>query len=289
MKKLFYILSGIIIAAAGCTERVDIPLDDTYTRLVVEGYLTTDTTTHYVFLSRTTSYYYNQDSPKVSDAVVTITDDLGGSIQLSETEPGVYATNPDYYGVTGRTYTLNIYLEEEIDGYTEYDATSSMPKIYPVDSITLIPQPDWGEYGYVEVGCFYLDPPTKDYYMFDIYKNGDHLTDTISYRDVTDDEFFNGSYTNGIGVGYLDQGYEREILEQGDTVLFRASSINEDYATFIWTLQEEVNYSAPLFSGHPANVKGNISKGAVGFFATYATAYSSRIADQELVQALKKD
>jgi hypothetical protein len=32
--------------------------------------------------------------------------------------------------------------------------------------------------------------------------------------------------------------------------------------------------SNPLFSGPPANVKGNISNGAIGFFAAYTTSRS---------------
>jgi hypothetical protein len=285
MKKLIIPIVILAFMVAACTERVDIELDDTYTRLVVEGNLTTDTTTHYIILSKTTSYYYNQQPPMVSNAVVTISDDAGNTIQLTESEPGYYSTEPDFYGVSGRTYKLRIFLEEEINGFKEYEAESTMPKIYPVDSIILRPQPDWGESGYIEVGCYYQDPPTKDFYMFDIYKNGEHLTDTISNRFVTDDLFYNGSYTNGIGVGWLDQGNKRETVETGDTIRFRAASINEEYANFVWTLQEEVNFSAPLFSGPPANVKSNINNGAVGFFATYAVAYSSTTANDALLKS----
>jgi hypothetical protein len=120
--------------------------------------------------------------------------------------------------------------------------------------------------------------------MFDIYKNGDHLTDTITNRFVTDDEFYNGSYTNGIGVGWLDQGYDRETVYPNDTITFRAASITEEYANFIWTLQEEVGFSTPLFSGPPANVKSNINNGAVGFFAAYSNEYSFTVATEQLFE-----
>jgi len=112
--------------------------------------------------------------------------------------------------------------------------------------------------------------------MFNIYINGILITDTLSSKGITDDEFYNGSYTNGIGVGYLDQARNKEKVNPGDTVTFQAGGITEGYANFVWTLQEEVSFSTPLFSGPPANVKGNLSNGAIGYFAAYSTAYSSK-------------
>ncbi len=113
--------------------------------------------------------------------------------------------------------------------------------------------------------------------MFNIFKNGEMLTDTITNRFVSEDEFYNGNYTNGIGVGYLDQSKEREVIRVGDTITFQGCSITEDYYNFIITLQSETGFQTPLFSGPPANVKSNINNGAVGFFAAYGVAYSSKV------------
>jgi hypothetical protein len=277
MRKSFLIITAIVLIVSSCTERIDIQLDDTYTRLVVYGAITSDTTTHYIELSTTTSYYYNEAPPPVTGASVEISDDLGNVESLTEVEPGKYATSPLFYAITGRTYTLGIELASEINGHKSYMASSAVNPIYPIDSIGLVYQPDWGEKGFYEVTCYYLDRPTKDFYMFNIYKNGVILTDTIKYRIVTDDSFYNGNYTNGIGVGYLDQSIEREVIHAGDTITFQGCDITEDYYNFIVTLQSETGYQNPLFSGPPANVKGNISNGAAGFFAAYGVAYSSKV------------
>ncbi len=276
MKKTFFI-PIILLALASCTERIDIELDETYTRLVVFGNLTTDTTRHFVELSTTTSYYYNEAPPSVSGALVEISDDDGQQVLLTEVAPGKYATTADYFALPGKEYTLRVELQEEINGHRIYTATSKVMPIYPIDSIGLIYQPDWGEKGFYEVTCYYQDPLTRDFYMFNIFKNGDMLTDTISNRFITNDDFYNGNYTNGIGVGYLDQANEREELKPGDTITFQACSITEDYFNFIWTLQQETGFSTPLFSGPPANVKSNVSNGAAGFFAAYGVAYSSTV------------
>lgn len=277
MKKSFLAIPALLLFAASCTERIDIQLDDTFNRLVVDGAITTDTTRHYVALSTTSSYYYNEAPPPVTGASLEISDDLGNAVNLTEVEPGKYATSPLFAAVSGRTYTLRIELAEQINGYKTYMATSTVNPIYPIDSIGLVPQPDWGEMGFYEVTCYYLDRPSKDFYMFNIFKNGEMLTDTIKYRIITSDDFYNGNYTNGIGVGYLDQSKEREVLRPGDTITFQGCNITEEYYNFIMTLQAETNFQAPLFSGPPANVKGNISNGAVGFFAAYGVAYSSKV------------
>jgi hypothetical protein len=277
MKKLVIIIPAFLILITSCTERIDIELDDTYTRLVVYGSITTDVTTHFVDLSLTTSYYYNEAPPKVTGALVEISDDLGNVEALTEVAPGKYATSPDFAAMVGRTYTLHIDLQEAVNGHTTYMATSEVHPIYSIDSIGLNYQPDWGDKGYYEVTCYYQDPPTKDIYMFNIFKNGELLTDTITKRFVVQDEFFNGSYTNGIGVGYLDQAVEREVLHTGDTITFQGCNITEDYYDFIVTLQTETGFQTPLFSGPPANVKGNINNGATGFFSAYGVAYSSLV------------
>ncbi len=54
-------------------------------------------------------------------------------------------------------------------------------------------------------------------------------------------------------------------------------SITQEYAEFIWELQEETGMSLPLFSGPPANIKSNVDHGAIGFFTAYSVAYASKV------------
>ena len=270
----------LVLAAVSCTEKVDIDLNSPdFERLVVYGYITTDTTTHTVSLTKTTDYFHNTAPPTVSNAIVEISDD-GGNVHILNEFPqgsGIYETAPDYYADTGKTYTISINLQEKIGGYKFYTASSRVPPINDIDTITLEFHEDWGSEGYFEVQCYYQDPPTENFYIFNIYKNGELLTDTLSEKIVVDDIMYNGNYTNGIGVGYLDQAVTKEKLYPGDVITFQAGSITKEYANFVWDVQEEVSFSTPLFSGPPANVKGNINNGAIGFFAAYSTAYASTV------------
>ena len=272
MKSLRYIII-LFLAITGmysCTERIDIPLDDSDVRLVVDGAITTDTSIQTVILSSTSSYYYDQLTPRVSGAQVSISDGTQ-TFALSEVEAGKYCTDASVFGVPGRTYTLNIKLGSPIGGTTDYSAVSTLYPVVPLDSIALLFHPDWSEKGIWEVKCYVQEPPSVDFYRFLVSRNNVILTDSIDEWFVTDDKFFNGNYTNGATVAYLQQGTAQEGLNTGDTVSVEVNSIGKGYANFLWEAQAELRGSNPLFSGPPANVKGNITNGAVGYFAAYST------------------
>lgn len=275
MKSLLPILFFLMIISQSCTERVDIELDESFTRLVVYGALTTDSAVHYVELTKTTSYYYGETPPPVRNAVVEITEIAGDIVTLEEVSPGKYATPGNFRAVPGTTYNLEIELEEAINGFSHYSASTTVPYVYPIDSVRLRLITGWGPDSIYEVQCWYQDPPEANYYMFNIYKNGVLLTDTLNERFITDDLLYNGNYTNGIGVGFLNQSDDNERLNPNDTITFQGCNLTEEYFRFIYSLVQTTGFQSPLFSGPPANVKSNVSNGAVGFFTAYAVNYSS--------------
>ncbi|MCF8228563.1 MAG: DUF4249 domain-containing protein [Bacteroidales bacterium] len=275
MKRIIYFIIASI-AASSCTERIDIKLDETFTRLVVEGKITDDSTEHTVTLTRTTSYFYNQPAPRVEGAQVSLSDEEN-VFHLTETKAGVYKTEK-MAGIIGRTYTLNIELAEEINGHSSYTATDKMMPVGVIDSIKLHYIDQWEVW---EIRLFAQEPPTTDFYMFNWSKNGKLVTDTIDEVNVSDDKFFNGSYSNGIGVGWFQEEREDERLHPGDLVTLIMSTITEKYANFVWEIQDETGYNSPLFSGPPANVSSNISNGALGYFAAYPNRYASTIVGSE--------
>jgi hypothetical protein len=275
-RNTIHILILFCTLIVSCTERIDIKLDDNYIRLVVDGAISTDSMAHTVILSKTSDYYYNKPAPMVTGATVSISDGVL-SFPLKEELPGVYRTTPAVHGVTGKTYTLNISLATQIGGYTQYTANSTIQPVNRMDSVGLQFHPDWSEGGFWEVKCYVQDPPTVDFYRFLISRNDKMLTDTLNEWFVTDDKYFNGSYTNGAAIAYLRQDSPKEGLSTGDKITVELNSIGKDYADFLWAAQSELYGSNPLFSGPQANVRGNISNGAVGFFAAYSATRSYTI------------
>ncbi|MFC2116646.1 DUF4249 domain-containing protein [Bacteroidota bacterium] len=287
--KTIAIIFSLMILLWNCTERIDIEVDSSFTRLVVEGYVTTDTAAHWVRLSTSSDYFYNQTSPLVGGASLSIYD--GEQIHLlteSASEPGMYFTEADFHGIPGKTYTLRI-RDVDIDGNSEmeeYSGSSILNPVNPVDSIKLRQFSAFDNKGY-EVQIYAWDSPRRDWYAFKVHRNDKLITDTLSELWVQNDEFFNGNYTYGITSQFLSMDKPDEILEIGDTVTFEINGITEEYYNYIIEAQSQIYSQIPLFSGPPANIRTNMDNGAIGFFVAYAIHRSFTIATEDIVFASK--
>ncbi|MCD4730475.1 MAG: DUF4249 domain-containing protein [Bacteroidales bacterium] len=270
----FIILFVLFITS--CTEKIDIDLDTTYQRFIVEGTITTDTMKHGVKLSKSIDYYNIEQPPTLSNAIVTI-DDGFNEITLEENQqnPGYYETDENYFWVVGRTYKLEIELQEEINGHSSFSASSELKPVAPIDSIMVVYIEKWEVW---ELKIYALDPPSEDFYSFEVIKNGIEMTDTVTKRGISDDRYFNGNYTFGISVYYFNSRYEPEVVNPGDTITLRMGGITKDYYNFLVELMDQTfEYRNPMFSGPPANIRTNISNEGLGFFTAYSTSYSSTI------------
>lgn len=270
MKTKIIITLAVAAILSSCKEKIDLKLDSSASRLVVEGSVTNELKKHTITLSRSTDYFNQGASPKVSGATVSVNDG-SCTYQYEEIQAGVYESVEAYAGVPGNTYNLNI----TIDG-NFYTASSTMMHVTTVDSIRLerayIPiQPGVildPEKNYYNILIFCQEPGnTADYYMMDAYKNGVLLTDTVTKKGISDDLFFNGSYLNAMKALQI-------VADKGDTITFRLSNIEKDYVLFLNALHMGTISGSP-FAGTPANLSGNISNGAFGYF--YAASVSSAI------------
>jgi hypothetical protein len=255
---LFAMFAALI---SGCTERYDIKLDESFTRLVVDGSISNETTGHLVRLTTTTSYFSNEEPPPVSDAVVYI-DNSVGKFRLTEDKnsPGNYYTPSDFYAMPGTNYTLEINLKDKIGDADRYEAKTQMPLTnFQIDSVVIEYQQLWDFY---LLKLYAYDPPSIDFYKFDALINGQMITDTASRSLIVDDRFFNGNNTNGLGVMFL----RPDEVSAGDTVTLVMSAVSKDYYDFFVQLRTESGPGNPLFSGPPANIASNVKEGGLGFF-----------------------
>ncbi len=279
MKRILTYILFIIIAATACTERIDLTLDETYTRLVVDGGISNDTAPYQIILSKTADYFYNEPTPRAVNATVTLSDGIV-TVPLTETEPGksgIYETDSTFFGTIGQTYSLNIQLAQPIVNHTNYYSTCKMMKVARLDSIQVVLQPDWGPEGIWEIKVFAQEPGDEvNYYMFHYYRNDTLITDSIWKIAYSDDSFFNGNYINGITAVYIRNGNDWEDFRPGDKVTLKMSGITKEYFDFISQVQM-AGYNIPFFTGPPANVVGNISDGAIGFFAAYSNSWASTV------------
>jgi len=280
--QICFLILGIFILFS-CTERIDIPLDTSFTRLVVEGGITTDTMAHQVRLARTAAYFNAAAPLPVLGAQVYITDSIQ-QFQLTENpdKPGLYETNSNVFGLPGHTYTLHI-LNVDInnDGkMEEFSASSFLAALHPPDSIKVnyvsrFYQNVW------EVKFYGQDPEDqRSFYLFKVRRNGRLITDTLRGMRVSSDEYYNGAYIKGEPIAILRQGRANEKLNSGDTVTLETYSITEGYYNFILDVYMESNGSDP-FGGQPANISTNMSGKAIGYFTAMAVARNSYIWKQK--------
>jgi len=278
-RKIFHIILLAVIAVA-CTEKVNLKLDSTYTRLVVDGNVASDSGIYAVALTTSADYFSNAPLPRVVNAAVTLTDGAR-MFTLHESQPGVsgiYQTDPGFAGQIGKSYTLHISLHDPIGGISSAEATSELPPVPRLDSVaanleTTASRPK----GRWIIKLWAQDPGNEaNFYLFNLYKNGKLMTDTINKKAISDDKFYNGSYMNGVPVMRLNNDNSWEALKPGDTITLQMSGITKQYYNFI----QEVDLSGlniPFFTGPPANIKGNVSNGGIGFFAAWSNSFKSAV------------
>lgn len=275
--KYLFILAFVGVS---CTERMDISLDSTYTHLVVDAEITTDTMAHCVHLANSADYFYNQELSPVTGADVKVTDgtDTLDFTEKSET-PGYYYSPSDFYGIAGRTYTLLINnIDINADGETEkYYATSYLPPVATPDSINVLKaKVSYFDY---EIMFYGQDPAdTHDYYMFKLRRNNVMLTDTLTEASYSDDEMYNGLYLSNISVYSLFKSNQDQNIVAGDTLTLEFSGITKGYFKFLDELRAETQGSSPM-GGQPANLSTNFNDADMvsGFFSAYSIKRVSHI------------
>jgi hypothetical protein len=277
LKKYGYML--LLLAITACTERIDIKLDETYTRLVVNGKIMTDSTYQEITLSKTADYFYNQPVPMVVNAIVSVSDGENQYL-FRETEPGisgVYRSETAFPGRIGKTYTLNVELDQPISDHSTFTGNSFLPSVTKLDSISYEYHPEYGEKGGYLLTVYAMEPGDEtNFYMFNWYKNGVLMNDSLDNLSISDDQFINGNYIDGAAVAYVSNASSWEHLTAGDTVMIRMSAITKEYYNFLFEIQLS-QFNIPLFSGPPANVSSNINNGGVGFFTAYSSSFATTI------------
>ena len=273
------ILFLLAIIAASCVEKINVNLDPTYVRLVVDGYISTDTSRYAINLTQTADYFYNAPIPRVTNASVAIFDG-DSTYSLKETVPGksgVYEFESAFHGIVGKTYTLNISLAGEIGGSSNYSSSCQLMSVTHLDSTSVVFHEDWGKDGFYEVKVFAQEPGNEvNFYMFNLYRNGVLMSDSISKVVVSDDKFINGSYINGLGTFYLNNSNPWERLFPGDIITLQMSGITKEYYNFVDEVKS-AGFNIPFFVGPPANVVGNVNNGGVGFFTAYSNSYATTV------------
>ncbi len=245
---------------SACEDVVELDLPDGETRLVVEGTVYYGQPLQEVILSTTAPFFADGETPRVSDAVVVIEDNLGNRETLLEVEKGIYQL--DKQGELGKSYRIEITLS---DGRKYGSSYQDLNPIAQIDSIYYqyqrLPFADENDSTF-SINFDFTEPgESEDFYRWNYYVNGEYFNEDVTF---TNDEFFNGIEVKEVGI-------VREFLEKGDTVLIEQMSITKEYYDFLVRFEQTLS-AGGLFSSPPIPVRGNIvnlndpKDYALGFF-----------------------
>jgi hypothetical protein len=263
--KISISLIACLIFLAGCEKSVDLDLSQTEPRVVIEGLLTDHSSLNYVKVTKSAGFYETGKTPRITDAIVMIEDDLGevtAFVHNPRNHPdsaGFYKASDSFSGVIGRTYKLSV----EADG-KHFEAQDKMFPVTTIDSLTYrIEFKDPETPGkFYEVLIYAKEPQeTKDYYLFNFYRNGTIVLDNPSDIYFSDDVAL-GEQIDGITApGFYGIG---------DVVKVEALSLTRNGYIFYSDLSNLLNNFGGMFSAPPANCRNNLTNGALGFFQVSA-------------------
>lgn len=254
----------VVVLLGGCDEPIKLDLNQTPSRIVIEGMVTDVEGRQFVKVTRSNDFYQSGNTSRVSNATVTISDDAGEEMIFvhnpggSEDSVGYYLPSGEYAGVIDRTYTLTVV----VDGVT-YTASDKLLRTTVIDSVgyqkNRFRDRDKPSDGKIWELTMYADEPqeTEDNYLFKFYRN-----DSLIYTNGTDVYIF-----NDYGLGESLDGVPSPVYYAlGDKARVEMYSISRDGYLFYNDLATVLNSDGGMFSPPPANPRSNITGGALGFF-----------------------
>lgn len=267
MKK-YIVISFAFLFLISCEKVIDIDLNQSNPRYVIEGNLSNVTGESKVKISKTLNFDETTAYPAISGALVTITDNkLNQTDTLTETSVGIYF-KAGLAGIEGHPYTMMVKMGTEI-----FTAVSTMPNSVNLDSLvqeTLAgsysgggpggpggpgrPGSDKGS-STIQITPHYTDPDNaENYYQFVVTRNDTLVNDIFIRNDVG----FNGSSS------HLPL---RVKADKGDALTIDMQCIDNTVYNYFFGLNENINQS----SATPANPTSNINNGALGYFKAHTS------------------
>ncbi len=266
MKKNILIIISIVLFIS-CEKEIDINLNKSNPRYVIEGNISNMAGECYVRITKTINFDEVIANPTVSGAFVTITNNITNQTDtLIEAISGLYLNN-SLIGIEGHTYTMNIKVNSET-----FMASSTMPVMVNLDSIQQIESSSGGGHGgpmgggissnnIVRITPKYTDPKNiTNYFQFVVYRNDTLQNDVF----IQSDFGFNG---------LVSDRPLRVKANKSDIIKVDMQCIDESVYNYFFGLSENINQS----SATPANPVSNINNNALGYFKAHTTSKKSLI------------
>lgn len=263
---LLLLIVGLFFTA--CDEPYILKTDEDRSRIIIEGLVTDIPGKHYVKVSRSTGFYETGLTPRITNAVITVSDESGNTYDFVHNPRG-HADSSGYYlptvpfaGIHGQTYSLSVSIDGEI-----YEGKDQLNRVTPIDSLSYRIDEDEREDPeedgkFYEVLIYAREPQeTADFYLFKFYRNDSLKTENETQIYFTDDEML-GEEIDGISSPIY--------FAPGDKAKIEIYSLSRTAFVFYSDLQALLQNDGGLFSQPPSNSRNNLTNGAFGYFQASA-------------------
>ncbi len=275
----------LVLLLAACQKEVELDLDEqTEPDLVVESFLTDSAASaQAVRLSTTRPYYETGATPAISGVPVQVS--VGGQdwTFMENTDPdsaGYYMAPPGFSLSRGDSCELE--LKWKGDTYRSGSAVDTVPEI---DSLGLRIDP----FQFIGPGNNEVEDTTinvvahftelqgpGDHYYFDLYRNGELLSQKASEKSVLDDEDLKKEISLAV------QSFELSEVAAGDTLVLRVLTVDRICDEFYEVFNEQTGDQGGPFGGAPpADLPTNISNGGRGLFQASGESRSAFVINAE--------
>jgi hypothetical protein len=258
-KQLIFSVLIVTVLFSSCEKVIDLKLDSTDSKLVIEAILTDLDVRHIVSLTKTVNFDASNTKVPVSGAIVSIKEENGPTITYTEQTPGNYISTR-YKAIPGKKYTMSVV----VNGKT-YIATSIMPLAVPIKSLSQIELSAFGENRKI-VQVNYNDPAgIANFYYNRVFVN--NLKKERYY--VESDRFNDGrEVKNNIFIDEPD-------LVTGDKVKVQLLTIDANVYKYLFSITQITGNGGPPTT--PANPESNFNNGALGFFSASSFTVDSLV------------
>jgi hypothetical protein len=265
----FIILSLFAFVLMSCDEEIPLDLDQTPSFVVIKGQVTNKPGYQYVTISRSVDFYATGQTPRVTNALVTVKDDLGEQVNFVHNpnnhadSAGIYLPVTPFVGQIGRTYTLSVTVDEET-----YEATDKLFSVIPIDSLNYQlnedEEEDPNEDGKIyELLMYAREPQNEDnFYLFKFFRN-----DSLNYYDETDIYYSDDELLAEKLDGVASPVYYG-MNDTGKIEIYSLSRFGFVYYNDLSTILN--NDGGGMFGPIPASPRTNLSNGALGIFQVSA-------------------
>jgi len=252
-KYIFHFIAPVLFLFSCNKEQIiELDLSSAPVQYVIEAIVTDEAKPYSVHITQSVNFDQANDFPAVQGALVIISDNAGQTDTLVEKSAGWYETREAKSGVSGQTYTLQVWINGKM-----FMAKSTMPYVVPFDGLSVINLPFGGDNTLVLMPLFKDPAGLGNNYQFVQSNNGKRQPNIF----VMDDRNNDGSQISSLLIA---PDLETNI---GDTITVEMRNI--DRATYKYFVALDASNGNGPNASVPANPDNNFDGACLGYFSAY--------------------